>query len=402
LSLQELLSSEVQHFIREHEHDDERALVLKHKTIEGIRSSLIAEQIACRRKAKEKLPLYYNCENVLYPPGVNLEQSSSEQTANYKSRILADLSKNQNSSAVDLTGGFGVDTFFLSKSFSTIDYVEPNEALLKIAQHNHVLLGASSIRYHHSTAEDFLTKSSQCFDLIFIDPSRRAANKTKISSLHESEPKIITLLPKILQHTNHLLIKTSPLLDLKQALKELSFVKEVFVVSVDNDCKELLFFVEKNFAQEPRVTAVNLSKSDFFDSFNFYFSEENALAVSLGDPLTYLYEPNASILKAGAFKSIANQFKIAKIQSSTHLYTSSSFLENFPGRVFKIEARIKSNSKDLLSIFPEGKANVTTRNYPLSVAELKKKMKLKDGGEKYLIGFSGLKEKYLVAASRLK
>jgi 16S rRNA G966 N2-methylase RsmD len=400
--LQELLSPEIQRFIREHEHDDERALVLKQKTILNVPSSLIAEQIAGRRKAKEKLPLFYRTENIIYPPGINLEQSSSEQTANFKAQILSSLSETQNSSAVDLTGGFGVDTFFLSRVFTLVDHVESNAMLQEIAQHNHAVLESTNIRYHQTTAEEFLSAASKRFSVVYIDPSRRTKNKQKTSTLDESEPNILKLQSTVFDHTDHLLIKTSPLLDIKLALKTLSFVKEMIVVSVENEARELLVLCEKDFSKEPLIRAVNLLKSGSFDSFDFLFSDETALETTFGDPLTYLYEPNASILKAGAFKSITKQFNVAKIQASTHLYTSDNVYENFPGRVFKIEARVKPNTNEVLSFFPDGKANVTTRNYPLSVDELKKKTKLKDGGEKFLIGFSGLKQKFLVVARRLK
>lgn len=407
--LQDLLLPEVQKFIRDHENDDERKLVLKQKKILGIATSRIAGQIAARRKAKEKLPTYYNTQDIIYPPATNLEQSSSEQTAKFKSDIIGSLLnvprmgdrlKPRFSQGADLTGGLGIDTHFLSKLFSHFDYVEPNAGLLEIARHNHDRLKAINIFYHNTTAENFLNALDQKVDLIFIDPSRRAENK-KVFTLKDSEPDIVSLQSKVFEKSDHLLIKASPLLDIKLALKELSFVSNVFVVSVENEVKELLFLSEKGFNNEPKVTSVNLSQRHGDESFDFLLSEENTLDVKFHDPLAYLYEPNAAILKAGAFKTIAERFNINKIQSSTHFYTSDNLVENFPGRVFKIQGRVKPDPKELLQFFPDGKANVTTRNYPLSVEELKKKTKLKDGGENFLIGFSGVKEKFLVVATKV-
>ena len=407
--LQDLLLPEVQKFIRDHENDDERKLVLKQKEILGIASNRIAGQIAARRKAKEKLPTYYNTQDIIYPPALNLEQSSSEQTAKFKSEIIGSLLnvprtgdrlKQSFRQGVDLTGGLGIDTHFLSTLFSGFHYVEPSTDLLEVARHNHDRLKAINIFYHNTTAENFLNELDQKVDLIFIDPSRRAENK-KVFTLKDSEPDIVSLQSIVFEKSDHLLIKASPLLDIKLALKELSFVSNIFVVAVENEVKELLFFSERGFNKEPKVTAVNLSQRHGDESFDFLLSEENALDVNFHDPLAYLYEPNAAILKAGAFKTVAQRFNINKIQSSTHFYTSDNLIENFPGRVFKIQSRVKPDPKELLQFFPDGKANVTTRNYPLSVEELKKKTKLKDGGENFLIGFSGVKEKFLVVATKV-
>lgn len=402
--LKDLLLPEVQKYIHDHEHDDERNLVLRHKEILGVPSAVIAEQIAGRRKAKEKLPLYYQTPGIIYPPAINLEQTSSEQTARFKSLLITEaLAAHGDKSitqAVDLTSGLGIDTYFLSRIFTHFDAVDPNPSLLEVAQHNHQQLGAANIRHHNTTAEAFLAQLNEKVNLIFIDPSRRTSNK-KVFSLTDSEPDIVSLQRVIFEKTDNLLVKASPLLDITLALKSLDFVKSVYVVAVDNEVKELLFLAEKDFISEPVIHSVNLLKQRK-DSFSFSLTDEATAITKFSDPRTYLYEPNAAILKAGAFKTIARRFNLAKIQSSTHLYTADHLTEDFPGRVFFIEARVKPDAKSLKPFFPEGKANITTRNYPLTVEELKKKTGLKDGGEKFLIGFSGVKEKFLVAARRVK
>ena len=395
-----ILGPEIQQFIRDHENEDERKLILAHKEILGIPSSIVAEQIAARRKAKEKLPTWYNTSNIIYPATVNLEQSSSEQTAAFKLEIIKEELPSKRIRAHDLTGGFGVDTFFLSKVFEKVDYVEPEAVLVEISRHNQHLLKANNIQYHHTTAEQYLHQLREKVDFIFIDPSRRSENK-KVFSLSESAPDIVGLQPLISEKGDVMLLKASPLLDIKLGLRELSFVKKVYVVAVENEVKELLFLCVKDFGNEPVIEAVNLSNRKPAESFEFLFSDEGRLALSFSDPLSYLYEPYTAILKAGAFKTVAEKFQVKKIHPSTHLYTSEMLITHFPGRIFKIEDMVKPDPKMLQKHFPGSRANVITRNYPLSVEELRKKTGIKDGGEKYMIGFSGVKKKFVAVSTRI-
>ncbi|WP_178377250.1 THUMP-like domain-containing protein [Chryseolinea serpens] len=398
-----ILSADVQRFIHEHDRDDVRALVLKHAAVNGVPMSIIAEQISGRKKAKEKIPLLVETAGIVYPPNLNLEQSSSQKTALYKNTLLKDVQSKDR--CVDLTGGFGIDAFFFSKVFREVLYVEPNENLLRLVEHNHKQLEADNILHQVNTAEKFLTDalSKQTkLDLAYIDPSRRNKINKKVFSLTECEPDVTTLLDTIFKITDVLLIKASPLLDLHQGLLELRFVQKIIVVAVENEVREVLFLCVKNFEGEPLIQPINLLKDEKEEALSFSFSEERAATSTFSDPQKFLYEPNAAILKAGAFKMISQKFQLAKLHPSTHLYTSSILLENFPGRVFGILETLKASPKSVASQFPEGKANITTRNYPLSVEELKKKTGLKDGGSNYLIGFSGQQEKFLVAAKRLQ
>jgi len=391
-----LLAPEIQEYIRQHEHADEKALVLKHKTILNVPAASIAEQIRGRRKAKDKIPSYYSETGILYPPGLNLEQSSSEETALFKS----DLMPANCQAGADLTGGFGIDSLFLSRRATKWYYVEPNAELLTIARHNHVLLGASNIEHVKATAEQFLENHAAKLDFVFIDPSRRSASQQKTYRLSETEPDITKLQNTVFDKANTLLIKASPWLDIRQGLAELNDVKDVFVVSTANECKEILFLCRKGHFEEPQIITINLTTAST-QEFVFTFSQEKNQQIANADPGKYLYEPNASILKAGAFKTVAAQFNLSKISGNTHLYTGELVLE-FPGRVFEVSAYIKSDAKTVHQHIKSGKANVLTRNYPLSPEELKKKLKLNDGGEDYLIAFSGTKEKYLAIAKRLK
>ena len=392
-----LADDDIQEFIFAHEHDDETKLVLRSKEFMGVPTASIADQIKARRKARIKLPLYYKTHGIVYPPSLNLEQSSSEATAIYKREIIQELIPKRERFC-DLTGGFGVDSFFISSAFAHCDFVEPNATLLEMAKHNHALLGARNITYHNTTAEEF---SGSNFDLIYVDPSRRDKSKNKVVSFSDSEPRVSSAPPRVLSETKNLLIKASPLLDLQQGVKELGNVSRVYVVARDNEVKELLFFCNQNVSTEPDIICVDISASEF----RFKFSEEREVVSTLSDADTYLdqyiYEPNASIMKGGAFKSVATRFNLNKIETNTHLYTSDSMVESFPGRIFKVVGHVKPD-KSLKEDFPKGQANILLRNYPMSVEELKKKTGITEGGTDYLIGFSGRNKKYLVKAEKVR
>lgn len=399
--LSPLIHREVQDFLFQNEWLDENTLLLKQKMKYGVPTTILADQLTGRRKAKYKLPLHYRTKGIVYPPSHNLEQTSSEFTAQFKSEIMKSVCEPRGN-GLDLTGGLGVDSFFLSSICNQLDSVEPNADLLEMAAHNHKILGAQNIEYHQSTAQEFLISSNKAFDFIFIDPSRRNKSQ-KIFRLADCEPNPIELLALIFKKTDILLIKASPLLDIQQGLRELNYVEKVFVVSVDNECKELLFLCRKGYAGEPEISCANLpsvaDKPPEF--FSFILSRERETNVHFSQPLVYLYEPNAAILKAGAFKLVAREFSLAKIHTNTHLYTSDELQNNFPGRVFKIEC-INPTEGQLKLFLPQRQANVITRNYSLSPEQIKKKLKLKDGGENYLLCFSGQPGKYIVVASRIK
>jgi hypothetical protein len=334
---------------------------------------------------------------------LNIEQSSSETAAIAKISFLQrelghDLS---DKTLLDLTGGFGVDSYFFSRHFKKVDFVEPNSDLLAIAKHNHEVLGAFNIDYYSSSAETFLTRvANSSYDVIFIDPSRRIDGNRKVFSMNQCEPNVVALQQRIWDQTKNLLIKVSPLLDIQVGLKELLFVKSVVITSVHNECKELLFYCKQNFRTEPIIEAININGEK--TSFSFAISDERKAEVTYSDPLQYIYEPNASLLKSGAFKLVGVVHNISKLQPNTHLFTSNFLIDEFPGRIFQIESKVKPDPKNLTRYFKDGKANILVRNYPLSVSDIRKKTRLKDGGEKFLIGCSGMHEKFLLAATKIK
>ncbi|HEY5826224.1 MAG TPA: RsmD family RNA methyltransferase [Cyclobacteriaceae bacterium] len=390
-----IANPEIQEYIFLHENEDEKKLVLAHKEIFGVPSSLIANQIQGRRKAKHKIDLWYKTKGIVYPPSINLEQSSSAATAKFKSSLLT-----KGKVGVDLTGGLGIDTFFLSQKFEKFYYVEPNESLLAIAKHNHSLLDATNIQYINSSAEEFLVQTKEYFDMIFIDPSRRN-NQQKVFKLADCVPDVSSLLSSFLKSSEKILIKASPLLDIQQGQRELQNVEKVFAVSVHNEVKELLFLITKETSPSPTIETVDLnSNAELIHSFVFHAEEEKSAVADLSPPLRFLYEPVASILKAGAFKTVGIRHQIYKLHPSTHLFTSENKIDSFPGKTFKIIQRGKLDKK-LKDLFPDGHANILTRNYPLSVEEIKKKTGLKEGGELFLICAQGEKEKHVLVAERV-
>jgi hypothetical protein len=404
LNIQKLAESQIQDFIFSHEREDEDKLVLKSKEILGVPSSWIAGQIKARKKSAYKLPLFYNAKGIVYPPSLNLEQSSSEATARFKNYIVSKWITS-NKKFCDLTGGFGVDSFFLSPLFEYGDFSEPRTELVELALQNHRLLGAVNLHYHVKDALEFLAGSGKHYDLIFIDPSRRNESQKKVFQFSDCVPDVIALQPELWRHADRVMIKASPLLDIQLGIKDLQFVSRVIVLSVDNECKELLFLCDKEFSGDASVECYNIGNN--FDprkvpsAFEFSFPEERSATVQFSDPKKFVYEPDASIMKGGGFRSVAAAFHLPKLQVNTHLYTSDDLLNDFPGRTFRVHDIVKPDKK-LRDKFPGGKANILLRNYPATVEKLKKKTGLTDGGDLYLIGCSGVKEKWTFIATRIR
>lgn len=404
MDVRRLADEKIQDFIFDHEKEDEDRLVLKSKEILGVPSSWIATQIRARKKSAYKLPLYFNTKGIVYPPSLNLEQSSSEATARFKAHIVSKWITS-NKKFCDLTGGFGIDSFFLSPLFGYCDFSEPQKDVLDLAKHNHRLLGSINLHYHVKDAVEFLNDSGKHYDLIFIDPSRRTASQKKVFRFADCVPDVIDLQSELYRHTDRVMIKASPLLDIQLGIKDLKCVSRVIVVSVDNECKELLFLCDRNFDGEASIECYNIDNN--FTSavtppaFEFRFSDEKSTSVQTSDPFDLVYEPNASIMKAGAFKSIAKAFNLRKIQANTHLYTSDNLINDFPGRTFKVKEYVKLD-KSLREKFPDGKANILLRNFPSTVEDIKKKTGLTDGGRLYLICCGGVKEKLTFIASRFE
>lgn len=388
----------VQEFISKNEHADERELVLQYKTIFDLPTKLIAEQVAGRRKAKKKLPLWYETKGVVYPPTLNLEQSSSQATAQFKATFLKTITNQK--TLTDLTGGFGVDSFFFSKQFDSVTYVEPHADLLALVQHNHAQLGARNIIHIPATAEEVVSRIKEAA-VFFIDPARRDAHAKKIFKLADCSPDVTQLQTKLFALAEFILLKASPLLDIQQGLRELPHTKTVIALSVENEMKELLFLAQRDFIGTPEILAIDLdSRGEIKSKFAFMLAQETMAQPVYSEPLHYLYEPGAALLKAGAFKLIGQHFNLYKLAPNTHLYTSAVRLENFPGRAFRIE-QPNPMEKQLKALLPGGRAHVAERNYPLTAQQLMKKLNLQEGGDKFVWGFSSVTRKYVALCERL-
>lgn len=364
-------------FIVQHFTDDTKQLLLKY----GSAKQPLIAQIEARQKIRYKLHSWYENLDLVLPAVVSLEQSSSEATAQYKASLVA------GKLLIDLTGGMGVDTSYFASRFERVIYVEQNETLVAQAKHNFEVLGIKNIDCICADSLHFLAQFSQKADWIYADPARRSVAAGRVHLLQDCQPDVVQNLPLLLQKSGQILLKTSPLLDLKQAISTLQKVNEVQVVALQNEVKEVLFLLKNTDNQVIKIHSVNLSDTPPYlpiQTFTHLIDDETNLAVKLHNPLPYLYEPNAAILKAGAFKSVAGQFDLYKIAPHSHLYTSEILVSNFPGRIFKCQATVKADTKALASYLPNGKANLTLRNFPSTTDELRKKLKLKDGGDVYL------------------
>lgn len=375
--IEKLLANEVQQFILDNEHTDPFELSLKHKSLFGLPTQVIADQIAARKKAKTKLPEWYNTKEIIYPPSLSMEQCSSQITAIHKQQVI------QGNTLIDLTGGTGVDTLYLSKVFEKVTYVEQNEELCEIARHNFKVLGAANITVVHADSEEFIKSYDKKSDAIFIDPARRDNSNKKVFMWSDCEPNIIGLQSKLLGVANQVLIKASPLLDLSAGSKDLHHISTTHVVAVKNECKELLYLLDKN-SQTKTIQTSNYTSENNIESFDFSVVEEQSANANYAAPQALLYEPNSSVLKSGAFKILCDRFGISKLHLNSHLYTSQTFVTDFPGRSFYIKNVVKYNKKELLKLLPNKKANITVRNFPEDVAAIRKKTGIKAGGNIYL------------------
>ena len=335
----------------------------------------IARQTEGRKIIANKLPSWAENMSILFPVKISLEQCSSEATAIYKAGLV------RGESLVDLTGGFGVDCSFLSRNFTSVDYVEQNEELCQIAEHNFAALGLN-IRVNNAESVSFL-EDMPSVDCIYIDPARRDVKGKKTADLSLCSPNLLEIRDTLLEKCNTLLIKLSPMFDISSALEVFPECKQVHVVSVKNECKELLLLVNKGIKKGIEIICVDLTPHSSLLTPNFIAeqSEEPVQNVTYSAPKGYLYEPNASIMKAGLFKTVANKYNVQKLHPSTHLYTSEELVPNFPGRSFEIKRVTKVQKKEIQDI---EKANLSTRNFPGNVADLRKKLKLKDGGDTYI------------------
>lgn len=377
-------------FIQAHANDDVRQLALKAHGIEGIDLPFVLDQIAGRQTAKRKLPSWAAVSGVIYPPHLSMEQCSSERTAQYKAEIISLLTPHSSlHTLTDLTGGFGVDFSFMSRSFKHAVYVERQEKLCDIAKENFRLLGLDNAEVVCGDGEEYLWQMDKA-DVIYLDPARRDSNGAKTFAISDCTPDVVTLLPLLLQKATVVIVKLSPMLDWRKAIADIGeeYVREVHIVSVDNECKELLLLITSQQTTPPALFCVNFTGDKVSTLKSPLITPQcpRVANVSLSSSPLYLYEPNASIMKAGCFDVLSDKYEgVVKIAQNSHLFISEALVEDFPGRTFSIDATTSLNKKELRrALSGINSANITTRNFPLPVSDLRKRLKLKDGGDTYI------------------
>ncbi len=372
----QILDSDVQEFIRTNEKSDVRKLALQKNPFPNIDYRDILNQIVCLAKAKNKLPTFYATQNIYYPSRVSMEQCSSEIAAEYKANLVS------GKYLVDLTGGFGVDAMAFAKRFENVVHCEKDAALSQIAKHNFETMDLSNIETFAGDGLDFLNGTTENFDVIYIDPSRRDENDSRVFSLNDCAPNVVENAQLYLQKTDCLLIKASPILDISLAQKQLETISEIHIIAIENDVKELLLILHNNTIHEIKINTVNIQKNS---SESFSFIQTNDECARFSHPKKYIYEPNASIMKSGGFNEITKYIPVEKLHPNSHLYTSEDVVE-FPGRIFEVLENTDYSGKKMerqLAALVGRKCNITVRNFPLTVAQIRKKWKIKDGGNNY-------------------
>ncbi len=373
-------------YISAHASDDVTRLALHPSKDPQVDMAMALQQIAGRQKAKEKLPEWYATEGVLYPKKVSLEQCSSSQTAEYKASLV------EGGSFADFSGGFGVDTIALARKFAKGHYVEPQEELCELFQHNCKVLDINNVNIVNGTMEDNLAAIGPV-DTIYLDPSRRDVHGRKVVALEDCVPNLLEWKELLLAKCNTLMVKLSPMIDIFQTLRDLPETYAVHVVAVEGECKEVVFLMTRRDAPwhvsttDPTIVAVDINKNKAFRVEATLDTERTTpprIATELG---TYLYEPNAAVMKAGIFNALSQQFQIQKLEKNTNLFTADELREDFPGRVFRIEAVHEFHPRKIAKELSHlENASIAVRNFPLSAEDLRKTLKIKDGNACYLFG----------------
>lgn len=361
-----LLTEEVQTFLHENQSTDFRKVSLMKSPFPDVSSAELAQQIKGRQIAKQKFPFFLENANVVYPPSLNLEQASSWPTALYKSKIL------KAKTLIDLTAGMGIDAYGFAQEFEEVTALERNPELVEISIHNYQVLNQMNLHYVNCEFEEYFQENpNQKWDVIYLDPARRKDSQKKFI-LEDLEPNVLEWKDEFFKRADLVMIKLSPLLDLKLVTEQIPEVKEIHLVAVKNEVKELLLICQKEPTINPKIIAVNLESVQ--QDFEYQLEEENAAIPNFSEPKKYLFEPNVAVMKSGAFKLISDRFQVYKLEKNTHLYTSNDLLESFPGKVFEVIQEVKNPKKEIKN----GSYHVVSKNYPLSVELIRKKYNLKE------------------------
>jgi len=383
-----LLKPEVQEFIRNFTGDISK-LAFSGSPFKDVAVQELMAQIESRYRTDKKLSTWFKTPQIIFPPKLNLEQTSSEISAKYKAGLV------NGETLADITGGYGVDSFYFANNFSKVHHFETDEALSATAEHNFKVFGKDNIQCFAKDGLEAVINGN--YNVVYADPSRRHDSKGKVFYLRDCQPNIPGNISDILNHCDVFLLKTSPMLDISVGLSELKQVAEIHIVAVDNDVKELLWLMVAAPTDRLVVKTVNINKQGV-DTFNFEWQQGSEPTYAL--PQNYLYEPNTAILKSGAFDLISDELGVDKLHNNTHLYTKESVVD-FPGRSFLIEQALPYSKSAMRSLSIK-KANITTRNFPETVISIRKKWKIADGGDIYLFFVTALDDiKYVLRCSKI-
>lgn len=369
-----ILNTEIQAFINNNIGKSISKLALQKNPFQDVEWVSILNQIEAKTKAKDKLPNWFTAKNIIYPSKISIEQTSSEKTAAYKTSIVS------GESLIDLTGGFGVDDFYFAKKIKMVAHCEINPELSSLVKHNFEQLNVSNITCYAGDSLNTLNTLNTKWDWIYIDPSRRNEAKGKVFMLKDCLPNVPENLDFYFTNSNAVLIKTAPILDISAGLSELKHVKTIHIVALENEVKELLWELHKGYSGNISIKTVNIVK-DKTETFDFVLNEDSKFP-NFSSPLKYLYEPNSAIMKSGGFDEVSSFYNLNKLHKHSHLYTSTTLI-SFPGRAFEIKSTFPYNKTEMKSYLEKSQANITTRNFPDSVESIRKKWKIKDGGNVY-------------------
>jgi hypothetical protein len=384
-----ILDADVQEYINLHVDGNVHRIALSKSPFEGVTAAELAGQIAAKKKCQKKLPLWYVHEGIYYPPLLSVEQCSSEATARYKAILALE------GTLIDLTGGFGVDSFYFSKTTTEVTHCELNAELSAIAAHNAAALGAKRMVFVTGDGLAYLRNSEKHFGTVYLDPARRGTSG-KVFMLADCTPNVVELQDFLLTKADRVLIKTAPLLDISVGLRSLKNVSEIHILSVRNECRELLWVIGKQPAEKIKITAVTLNATD--KHFSFIKGEEELQAPVAAALEKYLYEPDAALMKSGAFNLIAVYYRLKKLDDQTQLYTSDTIHTAFPGRIFEIKeilsgADLKKH-KDL-------SGNVIVRNFRETPEVLIRKHRIKPDERTFLIFTQSKTERYILIKAEI-
>lgn len=403
-----MINLSTKQYIAQHKEENTRQLALKTPPA-NVDLKIALQQISAYQNIKNKIPQWAETDDIIYPQKLSLEQCSSQNTAILKSQIIYDIFENKPFTMADLTGGMGVDCYFIALNASKAEYIEQNKELCALAAHNFEVLKNSdqtnlsiNIDVTNGTAEEFIkTHINNKIDLIYVDPARRSSGGKKLISISDCQPNIIELLPTLRTIAQYIVIKLSPMLDIHKALSELKNTQQLIIISSNGECKELLAIIHGN-CTETKITAINIKNNQSYSTpLNGKLSDEKELTITHSYPLKYIYEPYAAYLKSGLFKTIGIKYNLYKISQHAHIYTSNELKTDFPGRIFEVIEYShfdKKNMKNISSKYP--KANISTRDFPISAEELHKRYKINDGGDTYMFATTADDKKRIIIICR--